>query len=194
VARPKILLCQTYEEACHLYDTYKEHILGIISDIDFRAAANRSWRGDSFAKAVRSERPDMPILLQSLTSDYEAEAKALKLSFMPKESHNLTLQLKQFMTEYFSFGDFIFRTPDGHEVGRAADLKSLREQLQYMPEESIRFHAERNHFSNWLKARTEFALAHKLRPRKVSDYPSVQTLRDDLISSLGRTKDISSAV
>ena len=27
------------------------------------------------------------------------------------------------------------------------------------PEESIRFHAEGNHFSNWLKARAEFALA-----------------------------------
>ena len=124
-------------------------------------------------------------MLQSLTSDYEAEAKALNLSFMPKDSPNLALQLRQFMTEYFSFGDFIFRTPDGHEVGRASDLKSLREQLQYVPEESIRFHAERNHFSNWLKARTEFWLAHKVRPRKVSDFPTVEDLRKDLISSLG---------
>src|SRR3974377_1090010 len=88
------------------------------------------------------------------------------------------------MTEYFSFGDFIFRTPDGHEVGRASDLKSLKEQLRLVPEESIRYHAERNHFSNWLKARTEFWLAHKLRPRRVSDYPSVAALRQDLISSL----------
>ena len=54
-----------------------------------------------------------------------------------------------------------------------------------MPEESIRYHAERNHFSNWLKARTEFWLAHKLRPRKVSDFPTVDGLRKDLISSLG---------
>ena len=115
-------------------------------------------------------------MLQSLTSDYEAEAKALNLSFMPKDSPNLALPLRQFMTEYFSFGDFIFRTPDGHEVGRASDLKSLREQLQYVPEESIRYHAERNHFSNWLKARTEFWLAHKLRPRKVSDFPTVEGL------------------
>jgi hypothetical protein len=104
---------------------------------------------------------------------------------MPKDSPNLALLLRQFMTEYFSFGDFIFRTPEGHEVGRAADLKSLREQLQYVPEESIRYHAERNHFSNWLKARTEFALAHKLRPRKVSDFPTVEGLRNDLIFSLG---------
>jgi CheY-like chemotaxis protein len=186
VARPKILLCQTYEEAWHYFETYREHILGVISDIDFpREGKPDHGAGLRFAKAARSESPELPVLLQSLTSDYETEAKALSLSFMPKDSPNLALQLRQFMTEYFSFGDFIFRTPDGHEVGRASDLKSLREQLHYVPDDSIRFHAERNHFSNWCKARTEFWLAHKLRPRKVSDFPTVGGLRQDLISSLG---------
>jgi CheY-like chemotaxis protein len=186
VARPKILHCQTYEEAWHYYKSYTEHILGVISDIDFpRENKPDHGAGIRFAKAVRDDHPEMPILLQSLTSDFEAEARALKLSFMPKDSPNLTLQVRQFMKEYFSFGDFIFRTPDGHEVGRASDLRSLREQLQLVPDESVRFHAERNHFSNWLKARTEFWLAHKVRPRKVSDFPTVGGLRNDLISSLG---------
>jgi len=186
VARPKILFCQTYEEAWHFYETYREHILGIISDIDFpRGGKPDHGAGIRFAKAVRKEHSDMPILLQSLTSDYEAEAKAMNLSFMPKDSPSVALYLRQFMTEYFSFGDFIFRTPEGHEVGRASDLKSLREQLLYVPEESIQFHAERNHFSNWLKARTEFGLAQRLQPRKVSDFPTVRELRDDLLASLG---------
>ncbi len=186
VARPKILLCQTYEEAWHFYDSYREHILGVISDIDFpRNGKPDHGAGLNFARAIRSEHPELPILLQSLTSDYEKQAKELNLSFMPKGSPNPSQILRQFMTEYFSFGDFIFRTPEGHEVGRANDLKSLREQLEYAPEESVRFHAERNHFSNWLKARTEFGLAHKLRPRKVSDFPTVAELRQDLISSLG---------
>jgi CheY-like chemotaxis protein len=186
VARPKILLCQNYEEAWHYYESYKEHILGIISDIDFpRNGKPDHGAGIRFAKAVRGEHPELPVLLQSLTADYESEARALGLSFMPKDSPSLALQLRQFMTEYFSFGDFIFRTPDGHEVARASDLKSLREQLQYVPEESVKFHAERNHFSNWLKARTEFWLAHKVRPRKVSDFPTVEDLRQDILSSLG---------
>jgi CheY-like chemotaxis protein len=186
VARPKILLCQTYEEAWHYFETYREHILGVISDIDFpRNGKPDHGAGIRFAKAVRKESPELPILLQSLTSDYEQDAKSLCLSFMPKDSPNLALQLRQFMTEYFSFGDFIFRTPDGHEVARAPDLKTLREALYYVPDESIRYHAERNHFSNWLKARTEFWLAHKVRPRKVSDFPTVGGLRQDLISSLG---------
>lgn len=186
VARPKILLCQTYEEAWQYYETYKEHILGIISDIDFpKAGKPNHGAGLDFARAVRKEHPELPIMLQSLTSDYETEARRLGLSFMPKESANLRQQLSNFMSEYFSFGDFIFRMPDGREVGRASDLKSLKEQMEYVPEESIQYHAERNHFSNWLKARTEFWLAQKVRPRKVSDFPTVEGLRKDLISSMG---------
>ena len=165
---------------------YEENILGVISDIDFPIKGRPDHgAGIKFAKAVRSRHPEMPILLQSLTSDYEQKARALNVSFMTKDTPNPALQLRQFMTEYFSFGDFIFRLPDGREVARASDLKTLREQLAYVPDESILYHSERNHFSNWLKARTEFWLAHKVRPRKVSDFGSVEGLRKDLIAALG---------
>jgi hypothetical protein len=94
------------------------------------------------------------------------------------------------MVHSFSFGDFVFRTPEGVEVGRATDLKSLEEQLEVVPEESIMYHGERNHFSNWLKARTEFWLAHQLRPRKVTDYPDATALRRDLVQSLHQYRNI----
>ena len=48
----------------------------------------------------------------------------------------------------------------------------------------ILYHAGNNHFSNWLKARTEFWLAHSLRPRQVSEFHSISELRDVLINSL----------
>ena len=35
-------------------------------------------------------------------------------------------ELRQFMAKYFSFGDFVFRTPEGVEVGRATDLAVSR--------------------------------------------------------------------
>jgi hypothetical protein len=74
--------------------------------------------------------------------------------------------------------------PDGREVDRAKDLKSLEEKLGTVPAESINYHGERNHFSNWFTARTEFALARKMRPRKVSDFDSVDGLRHDLIAAI----------
>jgi hypothetical protein len=94
------------------------------------------------------------------------------------------------MLDNFGFGDFIFRGADGREVGRAIDLHSLEHQLRTVPDESIVFHAQRNHFSNWLKARTEFGLAHHLRPHKVTDFASVQELREELIRSLIRYREI----
>ena len=184
-ARPKILLCTTYEEAWAYYEKYQETILGVISDIDFmRGGVPDPRAGIEFAKNVKAQHLDIPIVLQSYTPENEAEAHAIGASFLLKNSPTLLHDIRTFMVQYFSFGDFVFRTPDGKEVGRASDLKSLEEQLHFVPEESIRFHGERNHFSNWLKARTEFWLAQKLRPRKVSDYPDVAALREDLISSL----------
>ncbi|MDL1893414.1 histidine kinase, partial [Sphingobacteriales bacterium CHB3] len=184
-ARPKILLCSTYEEAWQYYDEYRDYMLGVISDVDFpRNGEQDSQAGIEFARAVKSEQPDLPILLLSHNRDNERAARDVQAAFVMKDSPMLLNELRHFMVQHFSFGDFIFRTPEGIEIGRASDLKSLEEQLHIVPEESIRFHAERNHFSNWLKARTEFWLAHQLRPRKVNDYPNLTALREDLIRSL----------
>ena len=184
-ARPKILLCTTYEEAWEYFQKYEENILGIISDIDFyRNGSDDPQAGIEFAKNVKLRRADIPILLQSNAPDKEIEVHTIGVSFLLKDSPTLLHDLRLFMNRYFSFGDFIFRMPDGTEVGRASDLKSLEEYLERVPDECIRYHGERNHFSNWLKARTEFWLAHKLRPRKVTDYASILSMRADLIASL----------
>ncbi|MGA9116644.1 MAG: PEP/pyruvate-binding domain-containing protein [Bacteroidota bacterium] len=184
-ARPKIILCTNYEEAWTFFRQYEDFILGVISDVDFPQAGHPNPRaGLEFACAVKASHQDIPILLQSTGRGLEADCRAQKCAFVLKDSPTLNQDLRQFMVRHFSFGDFVFRTAEGLEVGRATDLRTLEEQLHLVPEESILYHAERNHFSNWLKARTEFWLAHRLRPRKVSDYPSVAALREDLISSL----------
>ncbi|MGA2622889.1 MAG: PEP/pyruvate-binding domain-containing protein [Bacteroidota bacterium] len=184
-ARPKILLCTTYEEAWEFFNKYRDHILGIISDVDFqRGGKQDAEAGLEFAKNVKAELSDIPILLQSNLRENEAKARAVRAQFVLKDSPTLLTQVKRFMNTYMSFGDFIFRMPDGKEVGRAKDLKSLEDQLRVVPDESLRYHGERNHFSNWLKARTEFWLAHQLRPRKVSDFSSLHELREALISYL----------
>ncbi|MCX6151328.1 MAG: histidine kinase [Ignavibacteriales bacterium] len=184
-ARPKILLCSTYEEAWEYYTKYKEFILGIISDIDFqRNDVQDPLAGVKFVESVRKEHSDIPALLQSNDPEKEMLAQLVGAKFLLKDSPTFLSELRQFMNNYFSFGDFSFRTPEGFEVGHASNLRQLEEQLQVVPDESILYHSERNHFSNWLKARTEFWLAHKLRPRKITDYPSVAELRKDLIDSL----------
>ncbi len=89
------------------------------------------------------------------------------------------------MMEHFWFWRFyFFKTPDGKEVARASNLKELAKELKNISDESLLYHAEGNHFSKWLKARTEFWLAHQLRPRKVSDFASTEALREELIGAI----------
>jgi CheY-like chemotaxis protein len=190
-ARPKILLCTNYEEAWSYYQKYKDLVLGVISDVDFpKDGRQNAQAGLELAENIKNEHPDIPVLLASNNSKHAGAAKKIGASFVLKDSSLLFNELRQFMIQNFSFGDFIFRTPEGVEVGRAVNLKSLEEQLKVVPEESLRFHGERNHFSNWLKARTEFWLAHQLRPRKVTDYASVEDLRKDLINSLHNYRNL----
>jgi CheY-like chemotaxis protein len=190
-ARPKILLCTTYEEAWEYFEKYEEFILGIISDINFKHNGIKDPEaGIKFVKAVKERRDDISILLQSSNPAFANVAAEMGVSFLHKNSPRLLHELRVFMIQYFFFGDFIFRTPDGKQVGRANNLKTLEEQLHIVPDESIQYHARKNHFSNWLKARTEFWLAHKLRPRKVTDFESISHLRHDLIESLKEYQEI----
>lgn len=185
-ARPKILLCRTYEEALEAFEKYREEILGVISDVEFpRGGARSTEAGVDFARAVRERVRDVPFVLQSFHKENEALATAVGASFLLKGSPVLLHDLRRFMVEYFGFGDFIFRLPDGSEVGRARDMKELEESLAVVPSASIAYHAERNHFSKWLKARTEFALARRLRPERVTDFATHEDLRRSLIEAIG---------
>jgi len=123
-------------------------------------------------------------VLQTGRTEFRPRAHAAGYSFLRKRSPTLLKDLRRILTEQFGFGDFVFRLPDLSEVGRAKDMNELEEQLQTVPAESIVFHSQSNHFSHWLMARTEFALAAKLRPRKVSDFASPEHLRRDLIESI----------
>ncbi len=184
-ARPKILLCTTFEEAWDMFTRYQQDVLGIISDIEFpRNGELDPEAGVLFASRVRELWPDVSIVLQSGRPENEALAKKVGASFLLKGSVTLLHDLRRVMIEQFSFGDFVFRSPDGTEIDRAGDLRTLAEKLHTVPVESTAFHAERNHFSRWLKARTEFALAHRLRPRRISDYANPEDMKTDLIHTI----------
>ena len=184
-ARPKILLCTTWEEAEQAFERYADEVLGIISDVEFPRAGEKIPRaGAEFARHVRAATPDVPIILHSSRPENEALAYSVGADFLLKGSPLLLQELRDVMLEHFGFGDFVFRRPDGSEVDRASDLRGLEEKLATVPEESIVHHAGRNHFSRWLKARTEFALAEELRPRTLDDYASPQALRESLIRAI----------
>ncbi len=184
-ARPKILLSSNFEEAAELVQKYRDYIFGLVSDVEFPWDSKLSPEaGFELSRLVKSLAPDVPVVLQTSRTEFRPRAHAEGYSFLRKRSPTLMKDLRRILTDQFGFGDFLFRMPDQSEVGHAKDLNELEEMLQTIPAESLMYHAQRNHFSHWLMARTEFALAAKLRPRKVSDFDGPEHLRRDLIESI----------
>src|SRR5438445_7606275 len=194
-ARPKILLYSNYEDAARQVMKYGEYLLGVVSDVEFpRGGELLPDAGFQLARMVRGMVPDIPIVLQVSRTEFMERAQAEEFSFLRKHSPTLLGDLRQFLVEQFGFGDFVFRLPDHTEVARASDLNALETLLHEVPAESIAYHGQRNHFSHWLMARTEFALAQKLRPRKVSDFATYDDLRRDLIESIAEYRSEQSQV
>ncbi len=184
-ARPKILHAANYEDGLALYGKYRNNILGVILDVRFnKEGVECPEAGFQLAEEILSHNPECPILFQSSEEVNRASAHRMGAAFINKNSPTLLADLRDFMRSYLGFGDFVFRDSNGDEVARAGDLREMRRALRSISDDSLFYHAERNDFSTWLMARTEFDLANALRPQKVEDFDSASDLRSYLISSL----------
>lgn len=184
-ARPKILIAGNYEEAVALYGRFESNVLGVISDVRFsRNGVLDESAGVDFLKHVRERRFDVPLLLTSSEPANIREAEAVPAAFVDKNSDTLHQDVRRFFKEYLGFGDFVFRMPDGSEIGRASNLKALERHLISIPESSFRLHCNRNDFSRWLFARTEMALAAEVRPISDDDFSDIESHRRHLVKTI----------
>lgn len=169
--RPKILFANNYKQARAYFDNYRTQILGVISDIRFPYKGHMNPRaGIYFTKYVRSKDSTMPIILQSSDLSRQQEAFDVNAAFLHKLSSTLHHDIRDFVLSNFGFGNFVFRMPNGEYVDEVSDIVELIEVLPSIPDESIRYHAGSNHFSNWLAARGEFDLSTSIRLMKDSDF------------------------
>jgi len=170
--RTKILLATCYEDAVGMWEKYKNNLLGIITDVSFKMGGETEKNaGIRFVERVRAEDEYMPVLFQSTDTANEVIAKEMKVGFLNKLSKTLSIELRNYINEYFSFGDFIFIDPNnGREITRAVDLKSLQDKIFEIPDDSLKYHMQRNHFSKWLNARALFPIAEMFREVSVKEF------------------------
>ncbi|MEW6665685.1 MAG: PEP/pyruvate-binding domain-containing protein [Thermodesulfobacteriota bacterium] len=184
-ARPKIWHAETFEEALDIYGKYHSFLFGVISD----ARIPRKGRLDAEAglrllSKARKEIPDLPLLLMSSDPGVRQGAEDIPAVFLDKNSSRLPSELHDFFMSHLGFGDFVFRMPDGKEVGRAGSLREMEEKVARIPEECLWYHATRNHFSNWLMARSEIALASSFREVQASEFSDASELRQYIASHI----------
>lgn len=181
-ARPKILIATSYEEAMRLYERYKPYVFGVISDARFRKNGEvDGLAGFSFLHHIRNEIPDLPLLMVSSEPENKGRSEQIPARFINKNSPLIKDELHDFFLKYLGFGDFVFRMPDETAIGAASNLQEFEQKLRTIPDESLSYHASRNHFSNWVMARAEVALARRLHSDYVSNITDVSDMRDDLV-------------
>ena len=163
--RPKIVLARSYEEAMHLYETFSNNILGIISDARFsHDGVIDPLAGIKLLKEVRSRDPFMPLILQSAEEENRKYADECKAVFIDKNSKKMNIDLREAVSENFGFGDFVFINPKTkEEVARVHNLKELQNIVFSIPADSFHYHISRNHVSRWLYSRAIFPVAEFLK-------------------------------
>ncbi|MBF0224608.1 MAG: phosphoenolpyruvate synthase/pyruvate phosphate dikinase [Desulfobacterales bacterium] len=184
-ARPKILIAENFEEAIAFYENFYPYILGVISDTRFpKFCMIDENAGLELCRTIKTKNPAIPILIMSSEPNNQKWAHEIPASFIDKNSENLISQIESFFLDNLGFGDFIFKSPEGKEIERASNLRTLEEKLKYISPELIIFHAERNHFSNWIMGRSEITLASMLRDLTVNDFENIEELRNFIIASI----------
>lgn len=190
-ARPKILLATNYEEAVELYEKYKENLLGVISDVAFNIhkddSPNNEKRdaGIDLSKLIKRDDPNMPILLQSSQKCIKETADKLGVGFLYKYSKTLLIELSEYISEEFAFGDFIFRDlQTGDIIGRAKDLRDLQHLVTEIPSDVLLYHSGKNRLSKWMFSRGLFSLAATIKSANPNHFESVDLFRKHIVKAI----------
>jgi len=186
-ARTKVLLASNYEEAINYFDKYRDYVLCVISDVKFKKN-NKIYdkAGIELFEYIKNEINDLPTILQSSDTEYSKYAYKLNSTFIDKNSETLLQELKDFITYYLGFGNFVYRDRLGRQIAVAKSLKEFETHLRTIPEESLIKHASKNHFSLWLMARGEIQISKKINPIKVSDFNTPDELRKYILNIISK--------
>ncbi|GAB4292525.1 MAG: PEP/pyruvate-binding domain-containing protein [Marinilabiliales bacterium] len=189
-ARPKIIHASNFEEAVDIFNNYKHYLLCVISDVKF-PKKNRlnNNAGIDLINYVRKELPNMPVVLQSSDTSVEKRANELQSAFIHKNSETLAQDVRSFISYYLGFGNFIYRNKKGQQIAVAKSLNEFEQILKTIPEESIIYHAIKNHFSLWLMARGEIHIAKEINNAKVDDFNSPEEIRTFLLKTISQYRE-----
>ncbi len=181
-ARPKVILVHNYEEATEYLEKYKEYLVGVISDVKYpNNGIIDPQAGIKLINRIKMEDYDIPVTLQSSDIKNAEKAKELGVNFLHKQSKTLLHDLQRIVRHDLGYGDFIFRNSKGEEIDRAKTMFEFENKLRTIPDESLLYHGERNHFSGWLVAHGEIQVAKQIRPIQIKDFKNTKELRKHLL-------------
>jgi hypothetical protein len=183
-------MVSTYEEAVKIIERFRDYLLCLITDVKFqRNGELDEHAGFDLVEYIRTVHKDIPIIIQSSDEENAKLAYQLKCTFINKNSESLSQDFRSFITHFLGFGNFIYRNDQGVKIAEARSLKEFEKLLRTIPDESLLYHAKRDHFSLWLMARGEIMAAKILNPQKVTDFENAVKIREYLIDVIGKFRN-----
>ncbi|MDR1883397.1 MAG: phosphoenolpyruvate synthase [Prevotella sp.] len=192
--RPKIMLARTYEEAVAIYTEYKDHMLGIVTDMSYMHNGTKDkLAGYNFARWIKEQDRFKPVVFTSSEIGNKEYADELGCSFIDKNSKSFPRDLRKQVVNNFGFGDFVIINPKSNkEIFRIRNLKDLQKNIFNVPTDSLVYHMSHNHFSRFFYSRALFPLAEGLKKIDISDFDNVEDARQiiyDMIIKYRRIKN-----
>ena len=192
--RPKILLAETYEEAMEVVRQYRNNLMCLITDVEFPAnGAVTADAGFQLTRELRRIIPDLPVVIQSSDMANSHKAFEMKATFINKDSQTLLREIRSFISHQLSIGAFVYRDGSGRRIMAVRTLHEFEETLATIPDDSLVYHARRNHFSLWLMARGEIKIAKMIYLIKVDDFTDLNEYRDYMLFVIRRHRNASNA-
>ena len=189
-ARPKILHATNYEDAMDMYYKYRENLLCVISDVRFwKDGLLDDMAGFRLVEQIRKQNRYLPIIMQSSDGSNKSHAEQLNAGFIHKQSKTLIQDIKDFISSYLGFGDFVFRNKNGEIIHTAATMSEFEAILKIIPDSSLLYHAQWNHFSLWFIARGEIQLARIIQPYRLEDFTEPDVMRNFLLDAIARHRN-----
>ena len=183
--RPKIVLARNFDEAWNLFTTYRENILGVITDVSFPYEGGREKAGLELAKRIKALDGEIPVLIQSRDMENEEESRKIGCDFLYKLSPTLLMDLENHFLKYYNFGPFIFLDPaTGKEIARAETMKEVQRLIKTIPIESFIYHSKRNDFSRWLRAQSLYVLASMIKHINIKEGDNPEVIRAELYRTI----------
>ena len=184
-SRPKILHARNYEEAIAIFNKYKDFLLCVVSDVEFDWGGKPDKEaGLKFVKYMREQVFSVPVILQSSENVELENASANKIFFINKNSATLFDDLRRHLIKYLGYGDFLFRTKDGKDIGVAHSLREFEMLIHDVPQDSFVRHAIKNQYSIWLMARGEIQLARTINAMRLEDRNDIEQSRQDVLNAI----------
>jgi DNA-binding NarL/FixJ family response regulator len=180
-SRPKVILVHNYEDAVNIFKKYKDYIIGVITDIEYPVnGVSNPQAGINLMKLIRSADSHLPVLLQSSDNQWEHYIENFHAQFLSKTSKSLLQDLRKFIHFYLGYGEIVFRDERGNEYTRANTLQELEKCLNTIPDSSLLYHSNYNHFSTWLMAHGEISAARQIKEIRPWVFYTTKELRNYL--------------